>query len=333
MQIAERLVAKIKQYLRSHSPKDDLTPQETSMVYRKVDYGERLPLTNKRDVNVEWSDHAEYRGDLRDINPRSMNKDIAAWLRDRLTSKGADSKKVVMKTPSGRAVVNYDLRGKPAEAEVVTVYAGTQRRGSRIAGMIRAELLVAPDDSIVRGQEYEADPTATQKKSNSYRKGQVFLDGMDIRIENPLGSIRSGIAPDGRKWSCQMKADYGYIAGTSGFDKDQLDVFIKPGYKGGGDTVFVINQIDPESGEFDEHKCVLGVKDAADAKKVYLANYEKDWRGLGTIVPVPLSLFLEWIKADGVGPAGGKLGLDGAGCYRAGRRMRSMARTGMEERQ
>jgi len=47
---------------------------------------------------------------------------------------------------------------------------------------------------------------------------------------------------------------------------------------------YIIDQINPHTGEFDEHKLVKGVNlDIVDAALVYLSNYEPNWQGLGAI--------------------------------------------------
>ena len=45
-----------------------------------------------------------------------------------------------------------------------------------------------------------------------------------------------------------------------------------------------MDQVDPQSGKFDEHKVLLGFNSVDEAKKGYLANYEKGWKGLGGMV-------------------------------------------------
>ena len=41
------------------------------------------------------------------------------------------------------------------------------------------------------------------------------------------------------------------------------------------DKVFVVNQIDPKTGKFDEHKIVFGSQGEAAARTTYLRNYDK----------------------------------------------------------
>lgn len=132
--LAQRLIEKVETYWKTRNDRDDLTLQESNAIYRDEDYGEVLPLSKKRNLDIDWTNHAEYRSDLRDIDPDMVNDGIAKWLKEHLTKKGPDSKKVRMKLPGqGTAVVDYDLTDRPADADVVTVW-GSERK-PRLAAM------------------------------------------------------------------------------------------------------------------------------------------------------------------------------------------------------
>jgi hypothetical protein len=140
------------------------------------------------------------------------------------------------------------------------------------------------------------EPTQQQKESGNYKKGHITFQGLKIAIENPKGSFRSGIDPNGNKWKTKMYHHYGYIKGTVGKDKDHIDIFIGPNYD--SDTVVIVNQKNKD-GQFDEHKCMLGFDNMLDGLKGYLQNYEKDWvnKGLvGSVVETKMTKFKEWLK-------------------------------------
>lgn len=143
-------------------------------------------------------------------------------------------------------------------------------------------------------------PTEAQKLAGNYKKGRVRLGGLDISIENPAGSKRSGKDASGKPWSVDLKDHYGYIRGTVGKDKDHLDTFVsrEAGELGNDSPVFVVNQLDPKSRKFDEHKIMLGYPNRAAAEAAYKANYAKDWQGMGSIIPTTLGALKSWI-ADG----------------------------------
>jgi hypothetical protein len=137
-------------------------------------------------------------------------------------------------------------------------------------------------------------PTQGQKEAGNYQKGHISLHGLDIAIENPSGSIRSGTDAKGKKWSNTLRHHYGYIKGTVGMDKDHVDTFI--GEKPESQKVFVVDQIDPLTGKADEHKVMLGFETLEEAQKSYQANYAKDWTGGKTITETTVDGFKTWLK-------------------------------------
>ncbi|MDM5138438.1 hypothetical protein OB959_01310 [Aeromonas bestiarum] len=142
--------------------------------------------------------------------------------------------------------------------------------------------------------EVAPEPTEAQKEAGNYKKGHLTLQGLDIALENPKGSTRSGTDQDGKAWQSTMAHDYGYIKRTLGADGDHVDVFI--GDQPDSGTVYVVDQVDPKTGKFDEHKVMMGFADEQAARAGYLANYEKGWKGLDTIKAMPVDEFKVWVK-------------------------------------
>jgi len=141
-------------------------------------------------------------------------------------------------------------------------------------------------------------PSKAQRDAGNYRLGHIRIMGLDISIENPEGSIRTGLDANGKPWAVKMKAAYGYIKGTVGKDKDHVDVFVKPMTPENWDgTVFVVDQKKPGNGHFDEHKVMIGYPDLAAAEKAYRNSYTKDWDGIRAITPAPLSEFKQWLAS------------------------------------
>ncbi len=142
--------------------------------------------------------------------------------------------------------------------------------------------------------EVAPEPTDAQKEAGNYKKGHLKLQGLDIALENPKGSTRSGTDKDGNEWQSTMAHDYGYIKRTLGADGDHVDVFI--GDWPDSETVYVVDQVDPKTGKFDEHKVMMGFANEQAAQAGYLANYEKGWQGLGSIKAMPVEEFKSWVK-------------------------------------
>jgi inorganic pyrophosphatase len=155
-----------------------------------------------------------------------------------------------------------------------------------------------PKQVLVRvdraAKKTDTDPTEAQKDSGRYQKGRVGAHGLRIAIENPRGSIRSGTGADGKKWSTKMHAHYGYIEGTTGKDLDPVDVFI--GDEPHSEYVLVINQVDPKTKLFDEHKVMIGYTSRKGAENCYMSNYEDGWQGMGKTTPMTMDQFRDWLK-------------------------------------
>ena len=139
-------------------------------------------------------------------------------------------------------------------------------------------------------------PAEAQAKADNYKRGRVKLRGLGIRIDNPFGSTRSGKDEDGKDWSTKMVHHYGDVEGTVGADGDPIDMFIGP--RPDLDTVFVIDQVNPKTGLFDESKAMAGFVDVEAAKAGYLANYEPGWKGLGEVTPMSSAEFRKWSLSD-----------------------------------
>jgi hypothetical protein len=144
-------------------------------------------------------------------------------------------------------------------------------------------------------EKVETNPSEAQIEAGNYKKGHVNIDGLDISIENPKGSIRSGVNQDGDKWSNIMPADYGYFKGTVGNDKDHIDVFMGDNLE--SDKVYVVDQVN-EDGSFDEHKVMMGFNSISEARKAYNEAYYEGWQGLGAITRTTKEGLKEWFKGD-----------------------------------
>ena len=93
-----------------------------------------------------------------------------------------------------------------------------------------------------------------------------------------------------------MHNTYGYIKGTEGDDGDHIDVFLSDNPSSG--KVWVIDQVNPKTGEFDEHKVMSGFANGMDATKAYLSNYEDGWQGLGAISGISRDEFKKWVESS-----------------------------------
>ena len=148
--------------------------------------------------------------------------------------------------------------------------------------------------------ETETEPTEAQKKAGNYKKGHLTFGGYDFTVETPKGVTRSGKDEQGKPWSVAMHDTYGYILGKIGVDGDHIDMFINDAadldtFDG---NVYVVDQVNPETGEFDEHKVMYGYPDEAAAITAYAKNYSPGWKGLGKVTSVPKATFDKWLESS-----------------------------------
>lgn len=148
--------------------------------------------------------------------------------------------------------------------------------------------------------ETETEPTEAQKKAGNYKKGHLSFGGYNYTVETPKGVTRSGKDEQGKPWSVTMHDTYGYILGKIGVDGDHIDMFINDAadldtFDG---NVYVVDQVNPETGEFDEHKVMYGYPSEEAATEAYLANYSKGWKGLGKVTSVPKATFDKWLESS-----------------------------------
>lgn len=143
----------------------------------------------------------------------------------------------------------------------------------------------------------KARPTPAQAEAGNYKKPRVKWNGLEIAIENPVGTVR-----EGKGWRTKMQNAYGYICRTEGVDGDEVDVYLGPNMDGAS-KVYVVHQ--RKAGDwsaYDEDKVMLGFDSEADAKAAYLKHYD-DERFLGPVTAMPTDEFVTKVKATREKPA------------------------------
>lgn len=154
----------------------------------------------------------------------------------------------------------------------------------------------AAHESATSPLNERAEPTERQAHAGNYKKGRIRAAGLDISIENPRGSVRSGVGPDGRPWSRTMNHHYGYIRGTVGADGSHVDVLLGDQPHNITRKAFVVDQMKPD-GSFDEHKVLLGFRNENDALRGYHSEYPKGWKGAGRVRAMTAPELKTWLKS------------------------------------
>lgn len=159
--------------------------------------------------------------------------------------------------------------------------------------------VVAPGD-LDRATLRNWDPTPAQAAAGNYRKTHAIVAGLPIAIETPLDRMRRGVGPDGTPWAVRMPAHYGDVKRSEGADGDGIDVYVGPeAHRARELPVFVIDQVDAETGEFDEHKCCIGFATGRDALRVYESAFS-DGKGrlrVGAVTNMSFAAFRTWLDS------------------------------------
>lgn len=189
-----------------------------------------------------------------------------------------------------------ELEGKTdifSEAEQITLNNEKNELESEFEGLRKIN---ATSEAIQEARnDVNPAPTEAQKEAGNYKKGHVTIDGLNITIENPKGSTRSGKDARGKEWSVTMQNDYGYIRGTKAVDGDHIDIFLSDNPTSG--NVYVVDAIDQKTGEFDESKVMYGFNSLEEARDAYLSNYSEGWK-VGPITEVSKEDFKKWIDSS-----------------------------------
>ena len=165
----------------------------------------------------------------------------------------------------------------------------TKPAGYRDGGAVAAAIRIAARNT-------DTDPSEAQKKAGNYAKGRLRFAGLGIVIENPKGSERRGVDKGGKPWVCRLPAHYGYFSRTEGKDGDQVDCYI--GDRPEHDVVWVVDQIDPATKRFDEHKVMLGFPTREEAVSTYKKAFS-DGKGadrIGGVREMHVEKFKRWLR-------------------------------------
>lgn len=146
-------------------------------------------------------------------------------------------------------------------------------------------------DHLRERPDYYTRLRAVEDKVANYKlDGERDFQGLDIAVENKKGSTRKWYDPHGKEaGSTLMRADYGYIRGSKGTDGDHVDVYV--GDAEDAVEAYLIDQMKkPDFKTFDEQKVMLGFATAAEAKALYLKQYD-DPRFFGGMKIMPIQEF------------------------------------------
>ena len=320
---AEEELSSEEEYYEAQKEREIIEKQAEIEEYKAYIRDKALSLPTESELNaIEGMEYdrmmeieereREYKQYVKSILPELADYD------DRSNEEGYGGGSSLGSNSSRRGVVEGNRQGKEIGGREASSQSETgESTDSGRTGRQEAGSLERGEGSVVRGAhlpqeasfgerlknaiaETETEPTEAQKKAGNYKKGHLSFGGYDFTVETPKGTTRSGKDEQGKPWSVTMHDTYGYILGKIGVDGDHIDMFINDAadldsFDG---NVYVVDQVNPETGEFDEHKVMFGYPSEEAATEAYLANYSKGWKGLGKVTAVPKATFDKWLESS-----------------------------------
>lgn len=137
--------------------------------------------------------------------------------------------------------------------------------------------------------------------SDEWVKNTPYLfRGLGIVIEFLAGDIRSKTTPTGIVISGQMPTAYGFILRTTDVHGEEIDMYLAS-MPDETTPIFVIDQVNPETGLFDEHKVMLGFSSIDEVVVTYDSVFSDGSaaRRLGAITTFPQDTFKNWVGTEG----------------------------------
>jgi SNF2 family DNA or RNA helicase len=149
---------------------------------------------------------------------------------------------------------------------------------------------------LIKSGKIIKDLDIKMKEGKTFKlQGRTTVKGLDIGIENKKGTTRKGVNDDGTAWKTLMNFDYGYIRRTESLsDGEYVDCYV--GDDKESDNVFIVNQNNPFTGEFDEQKILLGFNTEEEAEKAYKKQYDNP-KFFGSIKEMPFDEFKKKVLA------------------------------------
>lgn len=135
--------------------------------------------------------------------------------------------------------------------------------------------------------------TVLSKRRNLQYKTQ--FQGLDVSIESPKGHYRRWTDKHGRQGVTRMAYPYGYLRDMTrnGADGESIDVYLGPDDT--SDYAFIVHQLDPKTGDYDEDKVFLGFRSDVEAKRAYLMHRDGMCAFSG-VTTMTMGQFRHWLN-------------------------------------
>lgn len=156
---------------------------------------------------------------------------------------------------------------------------------------------LVPDGEL--GTEYgKSEAYWRVRRADDLRRALEHADAVDyqgirVRIENPVGSVRRWRDAEGHEGQTRMQCAYGYAERTTGADGDGVDVFLGPNPE--APRAWIVHQRNPHTGAYDEDKVMLGFSDQRSAINAYEMHYDTPAEFFGAVSEVTVDQLRRWL--------------------------------------
>ncbi len=159
--------------------------------------------------------------------------------------------------------------------------------------------LQTTDDLRRAEQVVNTDHSHAQGEAGNIQRGHVVWNGLGAKIEVPAGGTRRGTTPEGGTWESTHPHAYGEFndlpAAADGMKPDVIF-----GEHPNSPTVYVIDEVDPETGKYRQSKTFVGFRTPADVAHSYAGISSKSFAGIGGMRAFGRDEFVKFAKDGGL---------------------------------
>jgi hypothetical protein len=155
------------------------------------------------------------------------------------------------------------------------------------------------EDVVNAATRASQDHTPAQGEAANVQLGHATWRDLSLRFEAQAGGLRKGLTPDGAPWQQKVGAALGYISGVPpAADGQAPDFYMGP--HPANDTVYVMDEMDPKTGEYRQSKSFIGFSTPRDAVGAYLNTGDKSQEMIGGIQAFSYDQFKELAQSGGL---------------------------------
>lgn len=208
-ELVQTLTEKVTRFFQTHNPGDDLSPNELAMIYRRNEYGDDFDMPGGQELDVGWSNHAEYRTDLRDVDPTKVNEAVRDFAE---AHPNRHNKVNLINRSIGKAIVDVDTTVDPERASVVTVIASEndikKQIIERAAKVKSAKVKKYVHEGLIRKIDQAGDSAGAWMEKLEYDfkklKPEGLMSGFEQADFNDLWFVITGDKETGKKASMNI---------------------------------------------------------------------------------------------------------------------------------